>query len=370
MKLLLLSPLMAILAAATGQSPPRVDTNLGNITGVQKNKTVFGQEMSLDLFLGIPYAESPVGDLRFQRPVPKQLLTSDGSPFPATKHGNICFQRNVYPMANLTRSEDCLFLNIYAPSARTDPLPVMLYIHGGAFYTGASDQYVSDTLALYGDVIVVTINYRLSAWGFLSTSDEHAPGNLGLWDQHIAIKWVHDNIGAFGGDPDKVTIFGNSAGAYSVMYHSLYNGSDGLFRRAIAMSGNLYTPRTNNPKEEAQRLGRTVGCNQTDSEKLVQCLQSLPAARLDEIINNVTSRLYAAFQPIKDMNMFKNFTKDLLLYDARGREVFSGVDFMSGVCAVEAVALLRPQLLGKQMSVVNPFILAVRPFVYMFIVLY
>ena len=357
MKLFYMLALMTILpATATGQLPTSVHTNLGNITGIRKNKKVFGQEMSLDLFHGIPYAEAPEGNLRFQRPVPKQTLTSDGSPFLATKHGNICLQRNfLYPMPGLTRSEDCLFLNIYAPSARTDPLPVMLFIHGGGYYAGASDQYVADTLALYGNVIVVTINYRLSAWGFLSTGDEHAPGNLGLWDQHTAIKWVHDNINAFGGDPDNVTIFGESAGGYSVTFQALHDGNKGLFRRAIAMSGNLHSPSTYHPKEDAKRLGRIVGCVQTDSKKLVQCLQSLPVERLDVVINNFTSGLYSTpfppFLPSKDPFMFHNDTKSLLLFDQRGREVFGGVDFMAGVCAVEpgAGAMLSPLVMRKYM---------------------
>ena len=350
MKLFSVVALTTVLAAVKGE--PSIDTKLGKIIGVQKTKDVFGQELVVDLFHGIPYAEPPVGKLRFQRPVPKKTLTSNGMPFLATKHGNICYQMNMFPMTGLTHSEDCLFLNIYAPSSRTDPLPVMLFIHGGGFATGASDQYMADTLALYGDVIVVTINYRVALWGFLSTGDNHAPGNLGLWDQHIAIKWVHDNIDAFGGDPNKVTIFGESAGAFGVTYQSLYHGNEGLFQRVVALSGTLWTPADNNPKKDAQRLGGIVGCEQTDSGELVQCLQSLPAELLDETLNNYTSGLITSipfpFLPYKDGIMFDNVPRDMLFFENKGRDdVFSGLDFMAGICAEEGIVMLGP-LAGKQ----------------------
>ena len=342
--------LVTILVAVSA-GDPAVDTRLGKIVGVQKKKSVFGQEMLLDLFFGIPYAEPPVGKLRFQKPEPKQTLTSDGTPFMANKHGNICYQMNMFPMTGLTHSEDCLFLNIYAPSGRTDPLAVMLFIHGGGMSGGASDQYVSDTFALYGDVMVVTINYRLTMWGFLSTGDKYAPGNIGLWDQHLAIKWVHDHIDAFGGDTNRITIFGQSAGAFSVGLQTLYHGNEGLFQRAIALSGSLWDPAEHDPKPDAQKLGRLVGCEQTDSHELVQCLQSLPAVLLHDTLNNFTNGLLASipfpFLPYTDGFMFDSLPKDLLLSDNKGRSVFSGIDFMSGICAEEGILMLSP-LTGKR----------------------
>ena len=123
--------LLTVTAVAASEAPS-MKTKLGKIIGVEKTVDVFGQQMTVDRFHGIPYAEAPVGKLRFQRRVPKKALTSDETPFLATKHGNICYQLNAFPMEALIRSEDCLFLNINAPSSRKDPLPVMVWIHGGA----------------------------------------------------------------------------------------------------------------------------------------------------------------------------------------------------------------------------------------------
>ena len=336
--------LLTVIATAAGEAPS-VETKLGKIIGVEKTVNVFGQDMKLDRFHGIPYSEAPVGKLRFQPPVPKKSLTSNGTPFLASKHGNICLQMEMFPMEGLIRSEDCLFLNIYAPSSRKDPLPVMVWIHGGGFSTGASDQYISDTLALYGDVIIVTVNYRLTLWGFLSTGDAHAPGNQGLWDQQTAIKWVHDNIDAFGGDPKKVTIFGESAGGMSVTYQSVYHGNEGLFQRVIAQSGSMWVTGIRNPKKDAQRLGNLVGCEQSDSDSLIQCLQALPAELLDKTLNNFTNGLIMTpfpFLPSVDGEMFDHLPRDLLSFENAGRSLFAGVDFMSGFCAEEGVIMLPP----------------------------
>ncbi|MEW8563416.1 MAG: carboxylesterase family protein, partial [Candidatus Thiodiazotropha sp.] len=246
---------LAITGTAT--NAPSVETRLGKIVGTTKEVDVFGKKMTVDKYHGIPYAEPPVGDLRFKKPVPKESLPS---PFQATKHGSICYQINLFPgLDNLTRSEDCLFLNIYAPSKRKEPLAVMVWIHGGGFMCGASDLSISDTLASYGDVIIVTVNYRLTVWGFLSTGDANAPGNIGFWDQHLAIKWVHDNIQAFGGDPNRVTIFGESAGGMSVTYQSLYSGNKDLFQRVIAQSGTLWATAAKDTMKDAKRLGELVG---------------------------------------------------------------------------------------------------------------
>ena len=227
--------------------------------------------MKVERYHGIPYAEPPVGQLRFQKPVPKQPFTS---PYEATKHGNLCYQLQMFPLEGAKYSEDCLFLNVYAPVGRPEQSPVMVWIHGGGFFAGSADFYISDTLSAYGQVIVVTINYRLSLFGFLSTSDENAPGNVGLLDQHVAIKWVHNNINAFGGDPNKVTIFGESAGGMSVTYQSLFAGNKGLFQRAIAQSGSLWWTPINDSKQDAMRLGKLVGCEHVESAPLIECLKA------------------------------------------------------------------------------------------------
>jgi cholinesterase/neuroligin len=143
------------------------------------------------------------------------------------------------PKSDTSYSEDCLYLNIYAPKKpeQGEKLAVMVWFHGGGFIVGSADIYPADHLAVYGDVVVVTVNYRLTVFGFLSTGDEHAPGNYGLWDQRMALDWVNKNIEGFGGDPARVTIFGESAGAASVIYQGLYPDNRGLFQRVVAQSG-------------------------------------------------------------------------------------------------------------------------------------
>ena len=172
------------------------------------------------------------GALRFRPPQPPKSWKP--KVYLAKKHGNICVQpnylekfiRSVTP--NLTYSEDCLYLDIYSPNTSLS-LPVMVYIHGGGYAGGTAIVSPSDILALHG-VVVVIIQYRLGPFGFLTTGDSEAPGNYGMLDQVEALKWVHENIKYFGGNPSKVTIFGQSAGGSSVGLHLLSPLTRDLFR--------------------------------------------------------------------------------------------------------------------------------------------
>ena len=139
--------------------------------------------------------------------------------------------------------EDCLVLNVYSRDVGSPDTAVMVWIHGGAFILGdgGTDAYGPEFL-LDKDIVLVTINYRLSALGFMSMGDDVMPGNLGLWDQRLALQWVQDNIGSFGGDKNKVTIFGESAGGMSVMFHYFSSQSKGLFHKAISQSGTPISP--------------------------------------------------------------------------------------------------------------------------------
>lgn len=184
-------------------------------------------------FSGVRYAEPPVGNLRFKSPVPVKPWNDT---YDATYEKNICYQTAV---DSTWANEDCLFLNIYTPKISNDSLPVMFYIHGGGFIVGTSGRnggFGPDFFMEY-EVVLVSINYRLGAFGFLSTNDLVIPGNAGLKDQTLALKWVQNNIKYFGGDPSKVMIFGESAGSASVSYHLLSRQSAGLFRAAIQESG-------------------------------------------------------------------------------------------------------------------------------------
>nr|XP_022906488.1 esterase B1-like [Onthophagus taurus] len=195
-------------------------------------------------FEGIPYAKPPIGPLRFKAPQPP--LPWDGIR-DATKEGDPCYSLHMIN-ANTVGSEDCLFLNVHTPKIpeNFDHLkPVMVWIHGGGFLSGSGNR------ELYGpeflipqDVVVVTINYRLGALGFLYLNDPKlgVPGNAGLKDQVMALKWIKNNIKNFGGDPDNVTIFGESAGGASVHYLILSPMARGLFHKAIPQSGCALNP--------------------------------------------------------------------------------------------------------------------------------
>ncbi|KAJ9598083.1 hypothetical protein L9F63_026814 [Diploptera punctata] len=213
----------------------------GTTLNSRNNKTFYE-------FMGIPYAEPPVGNLRFKSPQAASVWEGVRD---ATKEGSVCVQFGVW--SKEIGDEDCLFLNVFTPQvSRRDLKPVMVWIHGGAFIMGS-------------DVVVVTINYRLGAFGFLNLDIEEVPGNAGLKDQVLALKWVQENILEFGGNPNKVTIVGESAGGASVHLHILSPMSTGLFHHAISESGTGLNPwafRTPNSSfPEFLDLGNTLEFN-------------------------------------------------------------------------------------------------------------
>lgn len=220
---------------------PVVDAPAGPLAGAEDGET------GVHCFLGIPYAAPPTGELRWRPPQP---LPPWQSPLLATVFGMPAAQNPSGlmevsgPNGEAADSEDCLYLNIYAPTERNDKkLPVMLWIHGGSFYIGSGslEIYNGCYLAASGRAIVVTFNYRLGALGFLrlaDISDIPASGNEGLLDQIAALEWVRKNISAFGGDPDNITLFGESAGAMSIAILLAAPHCRGMFRRAIVQSGN------------------------------------------------------------------------------------------------------------------------------------
>jgi para-nitrobenzyl esterase len=216
-----------------------VTTEQGKVAG----KTI--NDGKVKAFLGLPYATAPVGDLRWKAPQPptKWKDTRD-----ATKFGAHCAQAHVYDdmiFQDGGPSEDCLFLNVYAPASTSakSKLPVMFWIHGGGYSGGASSEprHNGDFLPMKG-VVLVTINYRLGVFGFLATADlakeaDGATGNFGLRDQVAALQWVKDNIKNFGGDPGNVTIFGESAGSFAVSTLMAAPSARGLFQKVIGESG-------------------------------------------------------------------------------------------------------------------------------------
>ena len=235
------------------------------------------------IFEGVPYAAAPVGPLRWQPPVAPVSWTAVRD---ATKPGSRCIQdTRVDPDYGRETSEDCLNLTVWAPNGATpdSPRPVMVWIHGGGFLNGSSDIYKSTRLAGRGDIVVVTINYRLGALGFLAHPALEARdgdrGNYGLADQQAALRWVRDNIAAFGGDPAKVTIAGESAGAISVCDHLVAPESNGLFRAAIMQSGPC-SSQADLPAAERISTAYAAGKGCGDPASARRCLNALPADRL------------------------------------------------------------------------------------------
>lgn len=231
------------------------------------------------VFDGIPYAAPPIGALRWQPPEPAAPWQGIRD---ATHTGPRCMQDASDLEMGRRTSEDCLTLNVWTPPRSNDKRPVMVWIHGGAFINGSSGIYDSRLLASRGDIVVVTLNYRLGALGFLAHPSLGAPGavgNYGLADQQAALRWVRDNIANFGGDPDAVTIAGESAGGMSVCDHLVAPASAGLFRAAIIQSGPCQAQVALPDAELASRdYARDAGC--PDSPTVAACLRALPAEKL------------------------------------------------------------------------------------------
>lgn len=273
-RLLLIVLLLPGLALA--QQPCTVSTVSGPVTGLVQD--------GIRTFKGLPYAQPPVGDLRWKPPQPAQPWTG---PRPATEFGPACPQlKDRIVQTPQKQSEDCLYLNVYSP-AEAYGLPVMVWIHGGGFTngTGSLPLYEGSALARHG-VVLVTINYRLGLFGFFAhpaltaESSDGVCGNYGLMDQIAALKWVRDNAERFGGDPGNVTIFGESAGAVSVSVLMTSPPAQGLFHRAIIQSGGA--PKRVVSRQEAEQRGlqtqRRLGV--ADGPQALAALRALPADKL------------------------------------------------------------------------------------------
>jgi para-nitrobenzyl esterase len=262
-------------AAASGghhsHSELVVSVSDGRIRGKQSGRT--------DEYLGIPYGAPPAGPLRWHAPEPPAHWHGIRN---ATHFAPHCPQSiGVFGRASL--SEDCLYLNVFAPAGhRRSGLPVMVWIHGGGFVGGESDDYNPARLVATG-VIVVTINYRLGALGFLAhpalaVSPGGPTGDYGLMDQQAALRWVHDNIAAFGGKAANVTIFGESAGGQSVLLQLESQGARGLFAKAIAESGGYaLSPQ---PLATAEAAGRAFAIKIGCASQTASCLRGVPVTKI------------------------------------------------------------------------------------------
>nr|XP_051702868.1 cocaine esterase-like isoform X4 [Oryctolagus cuniculus]XP_051702870.1 cocaine esterase-like isoform X6 [Oryctolagus cuniculus] len=277
--------LLLLLVPAHGQdsASPIRNTHTGQVRGSLVH--VEGTDAGVHTFLGIPFAKPPLGPLRFAPPEPAEAWSGvrDGTSHPAmcpqnlTMVSQLVLQLNVTP-PSIPMSEDCLYLSIYSPAHAREgsDLPVMVWIHGGGMTLGMASMYDGSALAAFEDVVVVTIQYRLGVLGFFSTGDQHAAGNWGYLDQVAALRWVQQNIAHFGGNPGRVTIFGESSGGTSVSTHVLSPMSQGLFHGAIMESGVAVLPGliTSSSEVVSTVVANLSGCGQVDSETLVRCLRA------------------------------------------------------------------------------------------------
>lgn len=296
--LMLAAVVVALPAAFTStvivtSTKPIVGTTSGVLHGV---RTLVNGRV-VNRFFGVPYAQAPVGPLRFQPPLP---LDDAIRAVDATRFRQSCMQpphlrQVIYSPLHQDLyesfvSEDCLYLNMYVPEQvpAGQKLAVMVWLPGEGFDYGYANQYDGSYLAGHGNVIVVTVNYRLSVFGFLSTGDDHAPGNVGLRDQVLALKWLKDNVAKFGGNPQRLTVFGRLTGSISISallvspYTRQPDGTS-LMNGAILQSGVAHSKWVfeDSPLEQARLFAKAANCSShVPTSNLVECLRQIPAATL------------------------------------------------------------------------------------------
>ncbi|KAM6987714.1 acetylcholinesterase-like [Tautogolabrus adspersus] len=328
--LLLLLPQIPTATPVT-QDDLVINTKHGKVQG--KSLSVLGGEVRA--FLGIPYGKPPLGKLRFRPPEPVEGWEGlkDSTNFP-----NSCYQvpdtmfkgfrGSEMWNPNTQLSEDCLYLNVWTPrfnKTQNNNLalaPVLVWIYGGGFNGGTSslDIYDGRFFSKSEGVVVVSMNYRLGPWGFLSLPDnKNIRGNAGLLDQRLALQWVVDNIAAFGGDPSKVTLFGESAGSAAVGFHLLSPGSQGLFQRAVMQSGSPNAPWATISQDEAWqrsvKLAASLECPTSNGAQLEACLQKADPGKLTSKTYDVLTKpalLTLPFVPVVDGDFLPDTVEVLL----------------------------------------------------------
>eukprot|EP00041_Stephanoeca_diplocostata_P010591 m.168700 g.168700 ORF g.168700 m.168700 type:complete len:452 (+) comp18218_c0_seq1:120-1475(+) len=286
---------VSCVSVRSNVADPVLHTSTGDVVGRTRVNKVSGEHY-VDEFLGVPYAEPPVGNLRFRSPV---LHSKWDSPRTATRFGPECAQVKMNDAFG--GSEDCLYLNIWRPTAasrqhnvtytKDASLPILVWIHGGGFiYGNGGPEYNGQTLAALHDIIVINIQYRLDVFGFLALEtlarehDHDSTGNYGLQDQRLALQWINDNAQSMGGDARRITIMGQSAGGSSVSAHLTSPASEGLFTAAIALSPLSESALMFPSRRQAVNFGigyaRYVGCDGNDDDELVTCLRKLTTKEL------------------------------------------------------------------------------------------
>lgn len=317
------------------------ETKLGRVMGLQLDVL----NKSIEQYQGIPYAEPPLGARRFRASTP--LAPWNGT-YDATSRLTACPQRGYSGISatGINYTEDCLHLHVWTPhreqNRHVELVPVLVWIHGGGLTHGSASNaiYNGSILCAKTGFVVVSMNYRLDILGFLDAGSVEAPGNMGLMDQTLALDWVKENAKFFGGDPLKVTLFGESAGAMSVHAHMLSPLSRYLFQNAVLLSGSLYSiDFYDSPQQSlqmAQRVSKIVNCSNeewnwsTHPDDLIRCLRNVPVDELLTASGEASSPYFGTFQT--------TYHNDFLPKDPRiatERGLVQEVDIVLGVTSDE-----------------------------------
>ena len=287
------------LAKPKGGLTPVVSLHDGKLQGLVKDGTW--------QFLGIPFAAPPVGELRWRPPQPPDPWRGVRK---AVTFAASCPQgHDIGDFAKPSQTEDCLYLNVYAPARPSRrPRAVMLWFPGGALFAGAADDYDGAKLSRRGDIVLVTMNYRIGELGFFShpaiDAEGHDGANYGFMDQRFALQWIRDNIAKFGGDPRDVTIAGQSAGGTSVIAQMISPGSKGLFRKVINESGGRMIMTT---KAEATRIGQKFAADAGCPDQSAACLRALSVEQIvaKQTGHYASATVDGAFIPIQPYDAFQ-----------------------------------------------------------------
>ncbi|XP_077494287.1 acetylcholinesterase-like [Amblyomma americanum] len=332
-------------------------TNLGPLRG--RKIEILGS--TIEEYRGIPYAQPPVGKLRFKPPVPAKEWKGT---LDATSRRSGCPQplEGLPFTGDVKYGEDCLHLNVWTRKGNRNA-PVLVWIYGGGFTYGSAsyDNYTGVVIAAKTGFVVASMNYRVGVLGFLNAGSPEAPGNMGLLDQYLALKWIKNNIAHFGGDPSRVALFGESAGAISVHAHMLSPVSKGLFQRAIAMSGVVSAPDVTESAAESTAKGDAMaailGCRSSNRtlashpDEVLSCLRKRSA---DEL-------LLAAFQAVPGKlfpflpTHHDAFLPEVPSVAVRDGSFEVGVDLLTGVTSDEALTLFimkepQPELFAEHLD--------------------
>jgi len=373
--------LVAESTVLLGEDRVLVSTRDGKVRG-ETLRSDLGQEV--DVWDRIPFAEPPVGELRFANPRPVRpwhdVKNVTGKPNSCVQIEGVGFPghpgEKVW-LYNTPLSEDCLYLSITRPARAPANLPVMVWIYGGSFYGGTStlELYDPKILATRNEVVFVAIQYRVASLGFLFLDNEDAPGNAGLMDQVMALKWIKNNIKAFGGDPNSITLFSESAGSTSVSFHLLSPLSSNLFNRAIMQSATALAPWALISKQEAKRrallLARKMDCP-TDTKYMKNIVNCMRAANTSVMVNMEHDKIAyglcafpfvpivdGTFLPASPQSILNSGTfprKAVLLGANQDEGSYFLVYYLTDILTLTENITVTPEIYDGAVREVNPFV--------------